>query len=244
MAASCCGTSGTPQGGVVSPVLVNLFLHYAFDMWMKRAYPHIPFERYADDAICHCKSAKEAQALWSALADRFAACKLVLHPEKTKIVYCKDVNRRGNYPHQTFDFLGYAFRPRKVIWHGRIYTHAFRPAVSPKALKTISRTIRRWARHHHSDKAMTDLANLSGLDQLLRPILSIAVEADSAVHRLLPSPLGAPKVQAPARTTQRRERLVGPGSPCQSNPLCSLAALGCRRPNIGSRVNREVHARF
>ena len=102
-------TSGTPQGGVVSPVLANLFLHYAFDMWMKRAYPHIPFERYADDAICHCKSAEEAQALWSALADRFAACKLVLHPEKTKIVYCKDVNRRGNYPNQTFDFLGYAF---------------------------------------------------------------------------------------------------------------------------------------
>ena len=77
-------TSGTPQGGVVSPVLANLFLHYAFDMWMKRTYPHIQFERYADDAICHCKSAEEAQALWSALADRFAVCKLVLHPAKTK----------------------------------------------------------------------------------------------------------------------------------------------------------------
>jgi group II intron reverse transcriptase/maturase len=91
-------TSGTPQGGVVSPVLANLFLHYAFDMWMKRTYPHIQFERYADDAICHCKSAEEAQALWSALADRFAACKLVLHPEKTRIVYCKDANRRGDFP--------------------------------------------------------------------------------------------------------------------------------------------------
>jgi retron-type reverse transcriptase len=77
-------TAGTPQGGVVSPILANLFLHYAFDTWMARTYPHIPFERYADDAICHCKSAEEAQALWSALADRFAACKLVLHPEKTK----------------------------------------------------------------------------------------------------------------------------------------------------------------
>src|SRR5262245_5337981 len=85
--------AGTPQGGVVSPILANLFLHYAFDMWMARTFPHIPFERYADDAICHCKSAEEAQALWSALADRFAACKLVLHPEKTKIVYCKDANR-------------------------------------------------------------------------------------------------------------------------------------------------------
>jgi RNA-directed DNA polymerase len=75
--------SGTPQGGVISPTLANLFLHYAFDMWMARTFPQIPFERYADDAICHCKSAEEAQALWSALADRFAACKLVLHPEKT-----------------------------------------------------------------------------------------------------------------------------------------------------------------
>jgi group II intron reverse transcriptase/maturase len=93
--------SGTPQGGVVSPILSNLFLHYAFDMWMARTFPHIPFERYADDAICHCKSADEAQALWSALADRFAACKLVLHPEKTKIVYCKDANRRGDFSNQS-----------------------------------------------------------------------------------------------------------------------------------------------
>jgi hypothetical protein len=95
--------SGTPQGGVISPILANLFLHYAFDMWMARRCPHIPFERYADDAICHCKSAEEAQVLWSALADRFAACKLVLHPEKTKIVYCKDANRRGDFPIISFE---------------------------------------------------------------------------------------------------------------------------------------------
>jgi RNA-directed DNA polymerase len=87
-------TAGTPQGGVISPLLANLFLHYGFDVWMARTFAHIPFERYADDIICHCKSAEEARALWGAIADRFAACKLVLHPEKTKIVYCKDVNRR------------------------------------------------------------------------------------------------------------------------------------------------------
>jgi RNA-directed DNA polymerase len=150
--------AGTPQGGVISPLLANLFLHYAFDMWMMRSHPHIPFERYADDAICHCKSLKEAQVFWSALADRFAACKLVLHPEKTKIVYCKDVNRRGDFPNQSFDFLGYTFRPRKAIWHGRLCVHSFRPAVSPKALKAISRTIRRWKLHHRSDKALADLA--------------------------------------------------------------------------------------
>jgi RNA-directed DNA polymerase len=94
-------TAGTPQGGVVSPILANLFLHYAFDTWMARTYPHIPLERYADDAICHCKSAEEAQALWSALA---------------KIVYCKDANRRGDFPNISFDFLGFAFRARKTMW--------------------------------------------------------------------------------------------------------------------------------
>jgi retron-type reverse transcriptase len=86
---------------------------------LARTVPQIPFERYADDAICHCKSAEEAQALWSALADRFAACKLGLHPEKTKIVYCKDANRRGDFPNQSFDFLGFKFRARKALGRGR-----------------------------------------------------------------------------------------------------------------------------
>jgi RNA-directed DNA polymerase len=150
--------SGTPQGGVISPILANLFLHYAFDMWMARTFPHVPFERYADDAICHCKSAEEAQALWSALADRLADCKLLLHPEKTKIVYCKDANRRGDFPNQSFSFLGFMFRARKTIWNGNIHAHGFMPAVSPKALTSISRTIRRWTLHHHSDKSLQILA--------------------------------------------------------------------------------------
>jgi group II intron reverse transcriptase/maturase len=153
-------TTGTPQGGVISPLLANLFLHYAFDMWMARTYPHIPFERYADDAICHCKSAEEAQALWKALADRLSICKLVLHPEKTKIVYCKDVNRRRDYQNQSFDFLGFTFRARKTVWHGHLYAHGFRPAPSAKALKAISRTMRRWTLHHRSDKSLQDLATI------------------------------------------------------------------------------------
>src|SRR5580704_16711608 len=155
--------AGTPQGGVISPLLANVFLHYAFDMWMVRTFPHIPFERYADDAICHCKSAEEAQALWKALADRFAACKLVLHPEKTKIVYCKDAKRRGDFPNISFDFLGFAFRARKTMWgkgEERIFAHSFQPAASPKALTSISRTIRRWTLHHRSDKALQELAKM------------------------------------------------------------------------------------
>jgi RNA-directed DNA polymerase len=121
-------------------------------------YLHIPFERYADDIICHCKSADEARALSSALADRFVACKLTLHPEKTKIVYCKDANRRGDFPNQSFDFLGFTFRARKTVWQGHIHAHGFMPAASPAALKFMSRTIRRWALHHRSDKSLQELA--------------------------------------------------------------------------------------
>ena len=141
-------TAGTPQGGVISPLLANLFLHYAFDAWMARTFAHILFERYADDIICHCKSAEEARALWGAIADRFAVCKLVLHPQKTKIVYCKDVNRRGDFPNIHFDFLGFQFRARKIMWvkrDRRIFAHSFQPAASPKALTRISREIRSWA---------------------------------------------------------------------------------------------------
>src|SRR5215213_1222051 len=109
----------TIVGGVVSPILANLFLHYAFDLWLVRSFPAIPFERYADDIICHCRSEEEARTLWRALEVRFRTCGLVLHPTKTKLVYCKDTNRRGDYPVQSFDFLGYTFRPRKAAWPGR-----------------------------------------------------------------------------------------------------------------------------
>ena len=152
-------SAGTPQGGVISPLLANLFLHYAFDMWMAREFPHIPFERYADDAICHCKTAEEARLLWSALADRFAACKLALHPDKTKIVYCKDANRRADFPVISFDFLGFQFRARKTMWQGKA-AHGFLPAASPKALKRISREIRRWRLHMRSDKSLQDLVEI------------------------------------------------------------------------------------
>ena len=158
-------TAGTPQGGVISPLLANLFLHYAFDMWMRREFPHIPFERYADDVICHCKSAEEARALWSAIADRFAACKLVLHPEKTKIVYCKDVNRSG-------------------------------------------------------------------------------VASDPEEDRCLCHPVGTSQVQAHAPPDQRREGLVRPATPRQTNSVRPLGIMPWQRPDIGSRVTREGHARF
>src|ERR1035438_6600011 len=105
---------GTPQGGVISPILANLFLHYTFDLWMEREHPDLPWCRYADDGLVHCRSEQEAQALKAALQARLAECSLELHLTKTKIVYCKDGKRKGTYPNVKFDFLGYGFRPRLV----------------------------------------------------------------------------------------------------------------------------------
>ena len=151
---------GTPQGGVVSALLANLFLHYAFDLWMGKMFPGVPFERYADDAICHCRSEKEALALREALERRFTECRLVLHPEKTKIVYCKDTNRKRKYPIVHFEFLGYRFRPRSAKWREGLYGTSFLPGAAPKALKAIRQAIRRWTLQTRSDKALDDLARM------------------------------------------------------------------------------------
>jgi len=154
------GERGTPQGAVISPLLANLFLHYAFDYWMRRVHPSIPFERYADDAICHCTSKAQAEALRTALERRLAECGLQLHPVKTRIVYCKDDDRRGDWPEQSFDFLGYTFRPRrsKNRW-GKCFIN-FSPAVSRKAAKAMRQNLRRWALHNRSDKSLDDLARM------------------------------------------------------------------------------------
>jgi len=149
---------GTPQGGVISPLLANLFLHYAFDEWMRKNYPQSPFERYADDAVVHCRTESEAKQLKEAITARLAQCKLELHAEKTKIVYCKDDKRRGKYPNEKFDFLGFTFRPRGSKNHrGEIFV-SFSPAVSDKAAKSIRGTMRRWQVHLRSDKKLEDLA--------------------------------------------------------------------------------------
>lgn len=149
---------GTPQGAVISPLLANLFLHYAFDRWITEYHPGIPFERYADDIICHCKSETQARVLKDVLEQRFTQCRLELHPHKTKIVYCKDANRRGSYPERRFDFLGYTFRPRASMnREGKLFT-SFAPAVSDKAAKAMRQRIRRWRLHHRSDLALAEVA--------------------------------------------------------------------------------------
>ena len=154
--------AGTPQGSVVSPLLSNLFLHYVFDRWMDRELPHVRFERYADDIICHCRSEGEVVAVLGKLKERFAACGLKLHEQKTKIVYCKDSNRHGTFPVQSFDFLGYTFRPRLAKWPNGKYGVSFLPAASPSALKAIRREIRGWRLQRRSDKNLEDLARMFG----------------------------------------------------------------------------------
>ena len=151
---------GTPQGGVVSPLLANIFMHLAFDTWMQKQHPGVPFERYADDVIVHCETEAQAQMVRRSIERRLAQCKLELHPEKTKIVYCKDENRRGGYPNEKFDFLGYTFRPRtsKNQW-GKCFI-SFAPAMSDKATKAMRQTMRDWGLHRRSDKSIDELARM------------------------------------------------------------------------------------
>jgi len=149
---------GTPQGGVISPLLANLFLHYAFDKWMEREFPSVPFERYADDVICHCVSEKQAKFVLGAIHRRMAECRLELHPGKTRIVYCKDDRRKGSYLHEKFDFLGFTFRPRPSMNRKGERFVGFSPAISNISLKAIRNTIRSWNLNQRTNETLEDFA--------------------------------------------------------------------------------------
>lgn len=155
-------TKGTPQGGVISPLLANLFLHYAFDLWMRRTYPSVQFERYADDAIVHCTSERQARAVLEAIRGRFEQCGMELHPVKTRIVYCKDDDRPGDYENVKFDFLGYTFQPRRAKNRWGKFFVSFLPAISSKAAKKIRATIRGWRMAStRNNQRLEDLARLT-----------------------------------------------------------------------------------
>ena len=159
-------TRGTPQGSVISPILSNLFLHYAFDLWMKRTHPDLPWCRYADDGLVHCRTEKEAQALKAELQTRLAECQLEMHPIKTRIVHCKVTNRRRAYQNVKFDFLGYCFRPRRVMRPSdRKVVGGFTPAVSPTAVKAMRATIRDLKIRRQTQRTLGDVA------QMLNPLL-------------------------------------------------------------------------
>ncbi len=154
----CKRGRGTPQGSAVSPVLANLFMHYAFDMWLEREFPTVEFERYADDVVVHCVTERQARQVWAALAERLESVGLRLHPDKSRIVYCKDDKRRGSFEYTSFTFLGFKFCPRTVrTKHGVLFT-GFAPAISPEALKAISREVRRWRLHRRTRLDLGELA--------------------------------------------------------------------------------------
>lgn len=152
-------TKGTPQGGVISPVLANLFLHYAFDRWLQQHYPNTPWCRYADDGLVHCRTEAEAQQMLKVLKQRFEACGLELHPEKTKIVYCKDGSRKGQYEHTAFDFLGYTFRRRvcKNSKRNSLFVN-FTPAVSKASLKAMRLKVRKWRVRMRTELSIEEMA--------------------------------------------------------------------------------------
>jgi RNA-directed DNA polymerase len=153
---------GVQQGGVISPVLSNLFMHYAFDAWMTREYPNHPWCRYADDGLAHCRTLAEAEQLRSALERRLQECGLEMHPVKTKIVYCKDDDRRGTFPVRKFDFLGFEFRARRSKnKHGKHFIN-FSPAMSSRAGKAIRQEVRSWSMPKRSDKSIEDLSAMFG----------------------------------------------------------------------------------
>lgn len=151
---------GTPQGGVVSPILANLFLHYAFDSWVRRTMPGVPFCRYADDGLLHCKSRRQAEWVMARIIGRFRECGLEVNQEKSGIVYCKDRNRHEEHETISFDFLGFTFRPRRCLSEQHGLHPNFLPAISRASMRAINREIRSWHIQLKNDKSLRDLSNM------------------------------------------------------------------------------------
>jgi group II intron reverse transcriptase/maturase len=149
---------GTPQGSAVSPVLANLFLHYAFDTWMAREFPSVKFERYVDDAVVHCVSEVQAIEVVKAISDRMEQVGLRLHPGKTRIVYCRDGKRRGSYEHTSFTFLGFTFRQRRARGKNGKQFSSFLPAISKEALTRLNAEVRSWRLHNRTGLAFAEIA--------------------------------------------------------------------------------------
>src|ERR1700726_1630737 len=239
---------GTPQGAVVSPILANLFLHYAFDRWMKENNPDIPFERYADDTICHCRSEAQALSLRQALEARLAACKLELHPQKTKIVYCKDSNRPNGYPEQRFDFFGlYVSTP--TIDESR--WKAVRQFLSCGQRQSGQGDARRRApleaassqRSRLGENRPMGTAYSCWLGQLLRAFSSFGASQGTAHSRSIYRALGTAEIQKTSGTRKASGGLVARGQIPPAEPVRPLvheiSGWGDR-----SRMSRETHVRF
>jgi RNA-directed DNA polymerase len=151
---------GSPQGGMRSPLLANLFLHDVVDKWMDRSFPDHPWARYAADGVVHCRTEAEARQLLAALQERFKACGLARHPDKTRIVDGKDDDRRGEYPETRCDVLGYTCRPRRAKnRYGKFFV-SFTPGVSNEAAKAMRQMIHDWRMHLKPDQSLEDLSRM------------------------------------------------------------------------------------
>lgn len=153
-------TSGTPQGGVISPILANLFMHYAFDMWMARNHPEAPFERYADDALIHCGTREEAESIKAELAKRFAECRLEMNEDKTRIACCKSMMNRNEEPITEFDFPGYTFTSTYQKCRDGKCRLSFGPRVSKRAGKSFREKIKALKLHHKVGKTLEEIAEI------------------------------------------------------------------------------------
>jgi RNA-directed DNA polymerase len=236
-------------------LLANLFMHYAFDTWMARTFPTVGFERYCDDVVVHCVSERQARFVRDAIATRLAECGgLQLHPDKTKIVYCKDINRPGSYEHESFDFLGYTFRPR-LAQNGRtgVWFVNFTPAISAAASKRIGKQIRAWRLHRRSDLTFQDLAHdinpvvrgwinyygryrPSELTRSLGRINEYLVRWAMRKYKRLR--------RAPRRTRRTLADIATRVPRLFAHWQVAAPRRGRERLDGGSRVSREVHARF
>jgi RNA-directed DNA polymerase len=149
---------GSPQGSAISPLLANLFMHYAFDSWMARTFPGVGFERYCDDVVVHCVGQRQAEYVRNAIGQWLKECRLEMHPEKTRIVYCKDNRRRGSHEHTRFGFLGYEFRVRRCRTREGKFFDGFNAAIGPEEAKRIRSEMRSWHMARHTNQALVQLA--------------------------------------------------------------------------------------
>ena len=239
----------TPQRSPISPLLANLFMHYAFDKWMDPEHSRCPFERYTDDVVICCDTDQQAQQLCADLAARLGSLGLELHPDKTKNLYCKDTNRRDEAQHTSFDFLGYTFCGRLARGRRGFFV-SFSPAMSPTANKAIGKQISHW---HLNRRSATDLAGLArAINAPIRgwfnhygAFYRLRVVCHRDAHRRTPPPMGDAEVQTIARPTHQSAKMA---RRCPSARATTLRSRAPRRfnptPDCGSPMTGDCHVRL